>query len=316
MKLPTLLQSPYSLPIHHPFICQFYKHHSLPLLTAAPPLAEEDEESYTDAQRDRRDHHRDRDHHHSDEDTTEDSLSVDEEPSKIKKRHRPPVGSNSTSSRRLHSKTTRRGQSATHPKILQHRDSDTEDTESRGSRHPLGSIYIQKQKQQRVENHPNNNMAHPKKDARRPKHNKPRSGRAASSSRAAADESDDATTTGTTASATTLSDVSNAEYILAQKRLTAMQHDLVVYNSQKSASGKKAAKDRTIQESEVYTCAKNILFKKCKCLNDKSFKEKVVWVMDWIKPREFEGMPPDLLKSCQDTWILRYQDFVSNHAFP
>ena len=89
-----------------------------------------------------------------------------------------------------------------------------------------------------------------------------------------------------------------------------------MHNSKKDSTGKKSAKDRTVQETEVYVTAKNILFKKCKCMDEKSFKDKVIWVMNWIQPREFEGMPADLRKSFRDTWILRYQDFVSNHAFP
>ena len=38
--------------------------------------------------------------------------------------------------------------------------------------------------------------------------------------------------------------------------------------------------------------------------------------MNWIEPKEFVGMPKDVLELAQKVWIERYRDEVSVLVFP
>ena len=311
---PSLLQIDYSLPTHHPSVLVWYKFHSLPLLLTPPVQESDDEEDLykcTDAQQQRPSQHRKHQHAESEEeeDTEPEEDSSDEEEERepvIKKRHRPAPGSTTPSSKKTQDKKNRnRGTSQSRPSApsakRQQQDSETEDTDSRAPRKPLGNIYVQQQKLHRIATHPTNTMA---------RTNKHKKGAAASrkSARQQDPDDDDTTTAGTT-----ITDISQAEYMMAQRKLTALQADLAAYKSQ--PTGRKAAKDKTAAEKEVMSVSKTILFKKCKAMDENSWKKKVEFVMNWINPKEFEGVPPALLTIAQKCWIARHQDFVSQHVF-
>ena len=233
----------------------------------------------------------------------ETQLPVNEGPSIKKKKQRSGFERSKTTESQLTTKVRNHiPKSSKHP----HTDSEAEEseTEARSARKPLGTVYLQNQKQNRLENHPNlsgrgsNKKKRSSSANKAPNGKKPKAGRSLPARNPTPQDlelPDDP-------SEATEMDESHAKSVLI-----VLQGDYTKYQNRDKSTDKKG---HTAMEKEVLRVAKKELFKMCKAVDDATLWSATEWVRNRINPQILQGLPEAYRQECNDVWDKHYSDLV------
>ena len=99
--------------------------------------------------------------------------------------------------------------------------------------------------------------------------------------------------------------------MIHNRKLVSLQKELIEYQGRPKSKKRVTSKTRTAAEKVVRNVAGTDLYKIVKCLDENNWDKYVEWVCNRVGPKEFEGMPADILADATAVWIQRYKDEVS-----